>query len=264
MTRVPVEAVLCDRDGTLIVDVPYNGDPTRVEPMATVAGALARLRAAGVPVAVVSNQSGIARGDFTDDDLERVMERVDDLLGPFEAIVWCPHGPDDGCPCRKPAPGMVHDAARRLGVAPERCAVIGDTEADVEAARVQLRQVEELAALDARSALAELIAARAAWEATAGTVQQANRAYEIAEVRYEAGVSTQLELSDSRLLLQQAEANRAQAGRDPAGISTQEDELAARFDPVLGGRRIANYLRVLTLETQTLARACGKSHVHNL
>jgi methylamine---glutamate N-methyltransferase subunit C len=55
-----------------------------------------------------------------------------------------------------------------------------------------------------------------------------------------------------------------QAGRDPAGISTQDDELAARFDPVLGGRRIANYLRVLTLETQTLARACGKSHVHNL
>jgi glutamate synthase domain-containing protein 2 len=55
-----------------------------------------------------------------------------------------------------------------------------------------------------------------------------------------------------------------QAGRDPAGISTQEDGLAARFDPVLGGRRLANYLRVLTLEAQTLARACGKSHVHNL
>jgi glutamate synthase domain-containing protein 2 len=55
-----------------------------------------------------------------------------------------------------------------------------------------------------------------------------------------------------------------QAGLDPAGISTQDDELAARFDPVLGGRRIANYLRVLTLEAQTLARACGKSHVHNM
>ena len=55
-----------------------------------------------------------------------------------------------------------------------------------------------------------------------------------------------------------------QAGLDPAGISTQDDELAARVDPVLGGRRIANYLRVLALETQTLARACGKSHVHNL
>ena len=53
-------------------------------------------------------------------------------------------------------------------------------------------------------------------------------------------------------------------GRDPAGISTQDDELAARFDPELGGRRIANYLRTMVLETQTLARACGKSHVHNL
>jgi glutamate synthase domain-containing protein 2 len=55
-----------------------------------------------------------------------------------------------------------------------------------------------------------------------------------------------------------------QAGLDPAGISTQDAELAARFDPVLGGRRLANYLSVLTLEAQTLARACGKSHVHNL
>ena len=55
-----------------------------------------------------------------------------------------------------------------------------------------------------------------------------------------------------------------QAGRDPVGISTQDEELASRFDPVLGGHKVANYLRVLTLETQTLARACGKSHVHNL
>jgi len=55
-----------------------------------------------------------------------------------------------------------------------------------------------------------------------------------------------------------------QAGLDPAGISTQDDELAARLDPVQGGHRLANYLRTLVLETQTLARACGKSHVHNL
>jgi methylamine---glutamate N-methyltransferase subunit C len=55
-----------------------------------------------------------------------------------------------------------------------------------------------------------------------------------------------------------------QAGLDPAGISTQDDRLAARFDPVQGGRRLANYLRTMVLETQTLARACGKSHVHNL
>ena len=55
-----------------------------------------------------------------------------------------------------------------------------------------------------------------------------------------------------------------QAGSDPVGITTQDDALVGSFDPVLGGRLIANYLRVLTLETQTLARACGKSHVHNL
>ena len=55
-----------------------------------------------------------------------------------------------------------------------------------------------------------------------------------------------------------------QEGRDPAGISTQDPELSARLDPVAAGRRLANYLRVLTLEAQTIARACGKSHVRNL
>jgi len=55
-----------------------------------------------------------------------------------------------------------------------------------------------------------------------------------------------------------------QDGRDPAGITTQDPELAARLDPVEGGRRVANYLRVLTMEAQTLARACGKAHLHNL
>jgi glutamate synthase domain-containing protein 2 len=53
-------------------------------------------------------------------------------------------------------------------------------------------------------------------------------------------------------------------GRDPAGITTQDPALSARLDPVIAGRRLANYLAVLTLETQTIARACGKSHIHNL
>jgi outer membrane protein len=86
--------------------------------------------------------------------------------------------------------------------------------ADVEQSRIQLRQMQELSALDTRSAWAELVAARAAWNATSGTVQQAVRAFEIAQVRYQAGLSTQLELTDARLLSQQAEANRAQAARD--------------------------------------------------
>ena len=86
--------------------------------------------------------------------------------------------------------------------------------ADVDQSRLRLQQVKELAAVDTQSAWAELLASRAAWEASAGTVQQASRAYEIADVRYRNGVSTQLELTDARLLLQQAEANRAVAARD--------------------------------------------------
>jgi outer membrane protein len=86
--------------------------------------------------------------------------------------------------------------------------------ADLEQSRLQQKQLEELAALDTRSAWAELLAARAAWESTAGTVQQADRAYQIADVRYQSGVSTQLELSDARVQRQQAGANRAVAARD--------------------------------------------------
>ena len=87
-------------------------------------------------------------------------------------------------------------------------------QADLDQSRAQLEQVEELAALDTRSAWAELVAAQAAWQASSGTIEQAARAYEIANVRFTAGVSTQLELTDARLLLQQSEANRAQAARD--------------------------------------------------
>jgi outer membrane protein len=86
--------------------------------------------------------------------------------------------------------------------------------ADVEQSRLRLRQVQQFAELDSESARAEYVAARAAFEASGGTIEQAQRAYEIAEVRFKAGVSTQLELSDARLQLQQAEANRAQAARD--------------------------------------------------
>lgn len=129
-----IDAVLCDRDGTLVVDVPYNRDPARVRPMPTVREGLARLRAAGVATGIVSNQSGVARGLLSEADVDRVTRRVDDLLGPFDVILWCPHGPEEGCRCRKPAPGMVVEAATRLGVDVTRCAVIGDIAADIGAA----------------------------------------------------------------------------------------------------------------------------------
>ncbi|MGH9160797.1 MAG: TolC family protein, partial [Vicinamibacteraceae bacterium] len=86
--------------------------------------------------------------------------------------------------------------------------------ADLAENQARLRQVRELATLDTRSAYEDYRAAQATWQASAGTVEQAERAYQIAELRYKEGLSTQLELSDARLQLEQAGANRAQAARD--------------------------------------------------
>ena len=90
----------------------------------------------------------------------------------------------------------------------------GMARADVDASKARLQLTKELADLDEAGARAELGAARAEWEASAGTIQQAARAYEIAELRFREGLSTQLELSDARLLLAQAQVNRARAARD--------------------------------------------------
>jgi D-glycero-D-manno-heptose 1,7-bisphosphate phosphatase len=132
-TRPPL-AVLFDRDGTLVVDVPYNGDPSLVRPMPGALEAVAAVRAAGVRIGVVSNQSGIARGIVTREQVDAVNARVDQLFGGFDVWQICPHGPEDGCDCRKPAPGMVLRAAAALEVAPDRAVVIGDIGADLGAA----------------------------------------------------------------------------------------------------------------------------------
>lgn len=129
------QAVLLDRDGTLVADVPYNGDPRRVRPMPTTRAALDTLRAYGVAVGVVTNQSGLARDLITPGQLAAVQRRIETLLGPFDVWAVCPHRPEDRCPCRKPAPGLVLDACRRLGVEPGRAVVVGDIAADVGAAR---------------------------------------------------------------------------------------------------------------------------------
>lgn len=128
-------AVLFDRDGTLIRDVPYNGDPRRVEPMPGALEALARLRRADVPVAVVTNQSGVAKGLVSPDEMDQVNARVEELLGPFDAWAICVHDDADGCTCRKPAPGLVIRAAAVLDVSPRDCVVVGDIGRDMDAAR---------------------------------------------------------------------------------------------------------------------------------
>ncbi|GLW12868.1 hypothetical protein Misp01_79960 [Microtetraspora sp. NBRC 13810] len=127
-------AVFFDRDDTLVHDVPYNADPAKVLPVRGARAALDRLRAAGVPIGVVSNQSGVARGLIGLADLRAVNARVEELLGPFDVWAVCPHGAADGCACRKPEPGLVLRAAGILGVPARECAVIGDIGADVRAA----------------------------------------------------------------------------------------------------------------------------------
>jgi histidinol-phosphate phosphatase family protein len=96
--------------------------------------AVERLRASGIPIAVVSNQSGVARGLITAADADAVNRRVEELIGPFDGWFVCPHSEADDCACRKPAPGLVQTAARELGVAVDRCVVVGDIGADIEAA----------------------------------------------------------------------------------------------------------------------------------
>ncbi|WFE19826.1 HAD-IIIA family hydrolase [Solwaraspora sp. WMMD937] len=128
------DAVLFDRDGTLVHDVPYNGDPDLVRPVRGARAALDRLRAAGLRLGVVTNQSGLARGHFTAHDMRRVHDRIEELLGPFDTWQICPHDDGDGCRCRKPAPGMVLAAARELGTTAGRCVVVGDIGRDIVAA----------------------------------------------------------------------------------------------------------------------------------
>jgi HAD superfamily hydrolase (TIGR01662 family) len=127
--------VLFDRDGTLVVNVPYNGMPDRVVPMPGARALVTALRSRGFRIGVISNQSGIARGLLTADEVAAVNQRVDSLLGPFDVWKVCPHGPEDDCPCRKPRPGMILDAASELGLDARNLTVVGDIGADVEAAR---------------------------------------------------------------------------------------------------------------------------------
>ncbi len=132
--RDPPLAVLLDRDDTIIEDGPYLNDPAGVRPLPGAAHALDRLRRRGLPLAVVSNQSGVAKGLISAEQLDAVNAEVDAVLGPFGSWHLCVHDTEHGCRCRKPAPGMVDDAAAALGVDPSRCVMIGDTGGDVDAA----------------------------------------------------------------------------------------------------------------------------------
>lgn len=126
--------MLFDRDGTLVEDVPYNGDPARVRLRPYARECVDLLRLHGMRTGVVTNQSGIGRGLLTAAQVESVHARVEELLGRFGTWQVCPHDPDAACACRKPEPGLVLAACAALGVAPEHSVVIGDIGSDVAAA----------------------------------------------------------------------------------------------------------------------------------
>ncbi|MDX2111072.1 MAG: HAD family hydrolase [Verrucomicrobiota bacterium] len=131
--------VLLDRDGTLIVDKDYLADPAGVELLPGAIAGLKHWKAAGYRIALVTNQSGIARGYFTHDTLARIHQRLIDLLASegvaLDGIYYCPHGPQDHCDCRKPLPGLALQAATELNGDLTRSIVIGDKPADISLAR---------------------------------------------------------------------------------------------------------------------------------
>jgi HAD superfamily hydrolase (TIGR01662 family) len=130
-------AVLFDRDGTLIDELPGRGADA-VDAVVAARGAheaLARLRHLGVPIGVLTSRPSVNGNSLEPGMDAKVNDRVEALLGPFDVWEACPHAPDEACACRQPQPGLIRRAAASLGVAPEECVVIGDVAGDVAAAQ---------------------------------------------------------------------------------------------------------------------------------
>jgi len=135
-----MKLVILDRDGVINEDSDdFIKSPAEWKPLRGSLEAIARLHQAGWRVVVATNQSCIARKLFDLDTLARIHEtmhrQVRDAGGIIDAVFFCPHGPDDHCDCRKPAPGMLHDIARRLHIELAGVPAIGDSLRDIQAAQ---------------------------------------------------------------------------------------------------------------------------------
>jgi D-glycero-D-manno-heptose 1,7-bisphosphate phosphatase len=130
-------AVFLDRDGTIMRDVDYCGDPAQVEILPGAAEALRRLKAGGYKLIIVTNQSGISRGYFSETDYRAVEKEFLQQLGEglIDATYYCPDAPDTNSPRRKPAPGMIFEARNDHRLDLERSYVIGDKASDVGCGR---------------------------------------------------------------------------------------------------------------------------------
>lgn len=137
MTAAPSDLryILLDRDGTINVDTHYLSDPDDLRLETGALEGLQRLRDLGFRFAVLTNQSGIARGYFTAERLGEIHDRLTALLAEHGIAVdgyfICPHGPDEDCTCRKPLPGLGQQAQQALGFDPAQAWMIGDKAADI-------------------------------------------------------------------------------------------------------------------------------------
>lgn len=134
--RAGNRAVFIDRDNTICRDVPYCSRPEDLELMPMVADGIRLLSEHGFKVVVITNQSGVARGYFTEEMLSQIHQKMQNDLakqGAFvDAIYYCPHHPDDNCNCRKPKPAMILQAARDLDIDINKSYIIGDSDMDTE------------------------------------------------------------------------------------------------------------------------------------
>ena len=128
------KAVFVDKDGTLVVNVPYNVDPARIALTEGARQGIARLARTGYEVIVVSNQPGAALGIFPEAALKSVETRLNELV-PLDGFYYCPHLPGEDCGCRKPQPGLIERAAREHSVDLSSSWMIGDILDDIEAGR---------------------------------------------------------------------------------------------------------------------------------
>lgn len=134
-----IKAVFLDRDGTLIYEKPgvYLSSPRQLRLYKSTRPALQLLTQNGFKLFIVSNQSGIGRGYFTEKEVHAIHARLQQLLkpAPIEEIVFCPHAPDAHCTCRKPQPKMGLDLIKKYHIDPKASYMIGDKKADVEFGR---------------------------------------------------------------------------------------------------------------------------------
>lgn len=135
-----MQLIILDRDGVINYDSDdYIKSPEEWIPIPGSLEAIAKLKSAGYTIAIASNQSGLARGYFNKKTLDAIHQKMQDTLqtlgAQIDVIFYCPHGPNDGCDCRKPKPGLLRQIAEHFHVSLQDIPFIGDSLRDVQAAQ---------------------------------------------------------------------------------------------------------------------------------